>query len=306
MSGAELSHERATDETRAVQRAVDDDGSRGVLRARALPRVLHDSPAAVLLLDLVHDCVVQANPAGRELAPALGLPAPVAEWVAAARAVRADRSAYADGDDPLSRIVAGQAVDGEPLLVGPQGSPVWLTGLVLTDRQGPPQALVVLFPLDPGEDAEIRDRAVVAAGLSFTISDPRLPDNPLVFVNPAFERTTGYLGADVVGRNCRFLQGPDTDPAAVQRVRDAMAGEQFATITLLNYRKDGSAFWNELSLSPVYDAEGSLTHLVGIQADVTARVAVEQERERHLVAERTARAAAERAQLRLALLAEAT
>jgi hypothetical protein len=60
------------------------------------------------------------------------------------------------------------------------------------DADGPRQALVVLFALDAGEDAEIRDRAVVAAGLSFTISDPRLPDNPLVFVNPAFERTTGY------------------------------------------------------------------------------------------------------------------
>ena len=159
---------------------------------------------------------------------------------------------------------------------------------------------------DAGEDAEIRDRAVVAAGLSFTISDARLPDNPLVFVNPAFERTTGYTRDEVVGRNCRFLQGPDTDPAAVQEIRDALAGEQHRTVTLLNSRKDGSTFWNELSLSPVHDAEGALTHYVGIQSDVTARVGVEHERERHLAAERSARAAAEKAQRRLALLAEAT
>ena len=84
----------------------------------------------------------------------------------------------------------------------------------------------MLFALDGGEDAEIRDRAVVAAGLSFTISDPRLPDNPLVFVNPAFERTTGYSREEVQGRNCRFLQGPDTDPAAVQAVRDALRGQE--------------------------------------------------------------------------------
>ena len=64
---------------------------------------------------------------------------------------------------------------------------------------------------------------MVAAGLSFTISDPRLPDNPLVFVNPAFERTTGYRARRCEGLNCRFLQGPDTDPAAVQAVRDALA-----------------------------------------------------------------------------------
>jgi PAS domain S-box-containing protein len=159
--------------------------------------------------------------------------------------------------------------------------------------------------VDAGE-AAIRDRAVVAAGLSFTITDARRPDNPLVFVNPAFERTTGYSRAEVQGRNCRFLQGPDTDSRAVQQVRQAIERQQHATITLLNYRKDGTAFWNELSLSPVHDAQGELTHFVGIQADVTARVHVEQERERHLIAERTARAEAERAQRRLALLAEAT
>ncbi len=161
-------------------------------------------------------------------------------------------------------------------------------------------------PARSGEDAELRERAVDAAGLAFTISDPRLPDNPLVFVNPAFEQTTGYGRQEVQGRNCRFLQGPDTDPAAVQAIRDALASREHRTVTLLNYRKDGSAFWNELAVSPVLDDAGELTHFVGIQSDVTARVAVEHERERHLAAERAARAAAERAQRRLALLAEAT
>jgi PAS domain S-box-containing protein len=155
-------------------------------------------------------------------------------------------------------------------------------------------------------DAAVRDRAVVAAGLSFTITDPRADDNPLVFVNPAFERTTGYSYDEAVGRNCRFLQGADTDPAAVERVRELLGREEHGTVTLLNYRKDGSAFWNELSLSPVYDGDGELTHVVGIQADVTARVLAEQERERHLAAEQRARAEAEQAQRRLALLAEAT
>ncbi|MEX2290796.1 MAG: SpoIIE family protein phosphatase [Mycobacteriales bacterium] len=154
--------------------------------------------------------------------------------------------------------------------------------------------------------SEVRDRAVIAAGLSFTISDPRLPDNPLVFVNPAFERTTGYSREEAQGRNCRFLQGPATDPAAVQRIRDALAADEQAKVTLLNYRKDGTPFWNELSLSPVHDAAGSLTHIVGIQTDVTARVQIQQEHERHLDAERAARAEAERSQRRLALLAEAT
>ena len=290
-----------------VQEAVDDDRTGAALRLRRLPRVLHDSPACVLLLDLTDDAVVQANPAGRELVPGRSLPAGVQDWIAAAELRRTDASAYAPGDDPVSRIAAGQAVDGEPVLVASHASPLWMTGFPIPREAGAPcQALVVLFALDSGEDAEIRDRAVVAAGLSFTISDPRLPDNPLVFVNPAFERTTGYRRDEVQGRNCRFLQGPDTDPAAVQAVRDALASREHRTITLLNYRKDGSAFWNELAVSPVFDASGELTHFVGIQSDVTARVAVEHERERHLAAERAARSAAERAQRRLALLAEAT
>ena len=295
------------DETLAVQRAVEDDRSGWALRHQRLPRVLHDSPASVLLLDLQDRLVVQANPAGRGLAPARSLPSAIAGWVDEAQARRTDGRPYAPGDDPLSRVAEGVPVDGEPMLIGSPGQPVWVTGFPIPrSSDGPPQALVVMFALEAGEDAEIRDRAVVAAGLSFTISDPRLPDNPLVFVNPAFERTTGYAGTEVEGRNCRFLQGPDTDPAAVQEVRDALAREEHRTVTLLNYRKDGSAFWNELSLSPVYDAHGELTHFVGIQSDVTARVAVEHERERHLEAERSARSAAERAQRRLALLAEAT
>ena len=290
-----------------MREAVDDDRAGDALRLRRLPRVLHDSPACVLLLDLTDDAVVQANPAGRDLVPGGRLPTSVGEWGAAAGLRRTDGSAYAPGDDPVSRIAAGLAVDGEPVLVASSPSPMWLTGFPVPREPGATrQALAVLFALDAGEDAEIRDRAVVAAGLSFTISDPRLPDNPLVFVNPAFERTTGYRRDEVLGRNCRFLQGPDTDPAAVQAVRDALASREHRTITLLNHRKDGSAFWNELAISPVIDGSGELTHFVGIQSDVTARVAVEHERERHLAAERAARSSAERAQRRLALLAEAT
>ena len=170
-------------------------------------------------------------------------------------------------------------------------------------------ALAVLFDVDTGGEGlgpGLQERAVVAAGLSFTISDPRRPDNPLVFVNPAFERATGYSRDEVLGRNCRLLQGPATDPAAVKQFRDIQASGEHGTVTLLNYRRDGSAFWNEVSLSPVHDAVGTLTHYVGIQSDVTTRVAAEQERERHLQSEREARADAERAQRQLAVLAEAT
>ena len=286
---------------------VTEGGSGRALRSRRLPRVLHESPASLLLLDLSDGRVVQADAAGLDLVPGCRLPVGVAAWVRSADLRRADGSGYPPGEDPVSRIVRAESVHSEVVLVGAAQQLSEIIGFPLpAEGDRPRQSLVAVLPLDAGEEAELLDRAVVAAGLSFTVSDPRLPDNPLVFVNPAFERTTGYLRAEVEGRNCRFLQGPGTDPAAVHEIRDALAREEHRTVTLLNYRKDGTAFWNELSLSPVYDAAGRLTHVVGIQSDVTARVATEQERERHLEAERAARGVAERAQRQLALLAEAT
>jgi PAS domain S-box-containing protein len=269
-----------------------------------LPRVLHDHPAAVLLVDLADGAIVHANAAARELAGgALPLPVSTQEWTRATGLTPLAHASYDESGSPLDRAARGEAVFGEPVLVGSR--PLWATAVPLPSHE---QALVVLFELETtgGPEALIRDRAVVAAGLAFTIADPRQDDTPLVYVNPAFERTTGYSAEEVVGRNCRFLQGPSTDPEAVRRIAKALADEEHLVITLLNHRQDGTAFWNELSLSPVYDGAGVLTHFVGIQADVTPRVLAEQERAAHLAAERAARTDAEQAQSRLALLAEAT
>lgn len=104
------------------------------------------------------------------------------------------------------------------------------------------------------------------------ITDFQKPDNPLVFVNAAFERMTGYSLDEVLEKNCRFLQGEDTDPEAVEKIRMAIALGQPCLVTILNYRKDGSTFWNELSLSPILDETGTITHFVGIQRDVTTQV----------------------------------
>ena len=125
---------------------------------------------------------------------------------------------------------------------------------------------------------ELGERAIAATGCSFTISDAALPDNPLVYVNRAFEVTTGYAASEVLGRNCRFLQGDQTDPEAVGELRRALAERRSATVTLLNLRRDGSSFWNEVSVSPVLDLDGRLTHFVGVQQDVTARVLAEADR----------------------------
>nr|WP_246315707.1 SpoIIE family protein phosphatase [Kineococcus aurantiacus] len=163
------------------------------------------------------------------------------------------------------------------------------------------------------EQAALRDRAVLATGLSFTVADARTDDFPLVWVNPAFTATTGYAFEEAVGRNCRFLQGPGTDPAAPERMRAALESGQGTTVTVLNYRKDGLAFWNQVALSPIFGPDGELTHFVAIQTDVSGRVAADRARDDALAAERAARRDAEEAhrqaeehRARLDLLAEAT
>ncbi|MFK5600131.1 PAS domain S-box protein [Methylobacterium sp. HMF5984] len=114
--------------------------------------------------------------------------------------------------------------------------------------------------------------AVRATRMPMIVTDPRQPDNPILFVNAAFSRLTGYASEEIVGRNCRFLQGPDTDRDDVARVRAAIAARQPIEVALLNYRKDGTTFWNQLLLAPVKDAAGEVAYFFASQYDVTADV----------------------------------
>ncbi|MFO1117938.1 MAG: PAS domain-containing protein [Beijerinckiaceae bacterium] len=104
------------------------------------------------------------------------------------------------------------------------------------------------------------------------ITDPSRPDNPIVFANEAFQDLTGYSREEVIGRNCRFLQGPETDPAVVARLRDAIHEGRDVAVDLLNYRKDGSTFWNALYMSPVRSDDGGIRFFFASQLDVTDRV----------------------------------
>jgi two-component system, cell cycle sensor histidine kinase and response regulator CckA len=122
----------------------------------------------------------------------------------------------------------------------------------------------------------VRDEAIASVSVGILITDPHQPDNPIIYVNPAFERVTGYGAAEALGRNCRFLQGSDTDSSAVAEIRQALKEERGLRIELLNYRKDGSSFWNELTVSPLRDAKGRVTHYVGVINDRTDRKGFEQ------------------------------
>lgn len=112
-------------------------------------------------------------------------------------------------------------------------------------------------------------RSVDVSVNGVVIADAQQPGFPLVYINDRFEQVTGFTRADALGQNCRFLQGRDTNQASVQRIRDALAQQQELRIEILNYRKNGEPFWNELKISPVRDQQGVVTHFIGIQNDVT-------------------------------------
>jgi PAS domain S-box-containing protein len=111
--------------------------------------------------------------------------------------------------------------------------------------------------------------AVRATRMPMLITDPHQPDNPIVFVNNAFSKLTGYPHHEIIGRNCRFLQGPETDKRDVARIREAVERRVSIEVELLNHKKNGEVFWNRLLISPVFDADGALTWFFASQFDVT-------------------------------------
>jgi diguanylate cyclase (GGDEF)-like protein/PAS domain S-box-containing protein len=118
-------------------------------------------------------------------------------------------------------------------------------------------------------DLRLRDLAIDAATNAIFIVDVRAPGHPLVHVNRAFEKMTGYGAEESIGRDCRFLQGPDGDGPELERLRKAMDEGASASALLRNRRKDGTLFWNNIEISPVRDAAGVITHYVGVQSDFT-------------------------------------
>ena len=120
-----------------------------------------------------------------------------------------------------------------------------------------------------GASGVLFEQAMAQTRMAICLADPSQPDQPLVFVNGAFTNLTGYEEDEVLGRNCRFLQGPETDARVVAKVREAIETEDVIVVELLNYRKDGSTFWNALHLGPIYDEAGKLIYYFGSQWNVS-------------------------------------
>ena len=152
----------------------------------------------------------------------------------------------------------------------------WFVGRVTRFPSGSPTRAVVahenVTPRKRAEEAlRLRDMAVAASSNGIVITDPSQPDNPITYVNPAFERISGYSAQEVLGRNCRLLQGTDREQPALADLRAALQEGRGCQAVIRNYKKNGTLFWNQLSISPVRDEEGHLVSFVGVQNDVTER-----------------------------------
>lgn len=113
--------------------------------------------------------------------------------------------------------------------------------------------------------------AVEMTRMPMVVTDPRQNDNPIVFTNGAFLDLTGYASEEVIGKNCRMLQGPDSDAGTVAQLRKALAEQKAVAVDILNYKKDGTAFWNGLFIGPVFDKDGKLLYFFASQIDITSR-----------------------------------
>jgi PAS domain S-box-containing protein len=128
---------------------------------------------------------------------------------------------------------------------------------------------------------ELKYFALESTSCGVVISDNQQDDNPLIYVNKGFELVTGYSREEIVGLNCRFLQGKDTEQPQLEILKHAIRSGTSCQVILKNYRKDGTMFYNELNISPIRNTEGLVTHFVGVQNDVTSREIAHRELAKH-------------------------
>lgn len=254
------------------------DRDRAVERSETRRRtLLETAPDAVMLVDRETGRVVEANAAAvdlvgyaRDRLRGMALATLHPPGAADGSGGSLDRFLAADG--PLDRLEDGSALaverrDGTTVPVEVTASTVALDG-----RE---HAQVIVRDVSDRREREqelrLRQRALESASVGVSIAEADGEGFPLVYLNEEFERLTGY-GDEMLGRDCRFLQGPGTDDAAVDEIRAALDATEPVRKELLNYRRDGTPFWNELTLAPVESADGSeVTHYVGFQRDVTVR-----------------------------------
>jgi PAS domain S-box-containing protein len=161
--------------------------------------------------------------------------------------------------------------------LGDKEADALLSKQALADAAGAGGGLIASSAADANKVLDDPDfsfiKALQTAQQNFVVTDPSLPDNPIVYATQGFLNLTGYTLDQVLGRNCRFLQGPETDPKAVEKIRNAIEEGSDMSVCLLNYRVDGTTFWNQFFIAALRDAGGDITNYVGVQCKVSDQYA---------------------------------
>jgi len=265
----ETTVDEGTTMTISVPRSPDADASDQVVELRQArdryQAAFEDAFEGMVIID--DDArIVESNPEASEIygmdrQDLLGRSIPEflpddfdAVWAAFKEAGRVRDTVTVEGADGVDRTIQFSAVadvvPGQHLIVGRD----------VTER------------VERESQLNTRTRAMEAAPIGITITDPGQDDNPIVYANERFYELTGYDEEEVLGRNCRFLQGEATSSESTDEIRRALAAGEPTSVVLRNYRKDGTEFWNRLTLAPVEDEDGEITNYVGFQEDVTERV----------------------------------
>jgi PAS domain S-box-containing protein len=234
------------------------------------------APNAMLMVDMENRRIVEVNDAAVDLTgyTEAELLSESVETVHPDGEAERYMAAFAESlEDGTTR---GELPDGSPVLVERKDGttvPVEIS-LTQTTIDGRTHAIGILRDVTERRERErelrLKNRAINEASIGITIAAAD-GDYPLVYANDEFQRTTGYEWAELENQNCRFLQGDRTDEASIATIRQALDAEEPVRTELLNYRKNGTPFWNELSLAPVEDPDGTTTHFIGFQQDVTDR-----------------------------------
>jgi PAS domain S-box-containing protein len=173
---------------------------------------------------------------------------------------------FGSGEGTLGEEDVFWRADGSTIPVEYRAHPIRRDGETLG-------AVVTFVDVEPRRRAEtemrLRERALKAISQGVFITDPGRSDEPIIYVNAAFERLTGYSQSDASGRNIEFLRGPSTDPRAIDELLAAFRERREASVVMLSYRKDGSTFWDALNIAPVEGPDGQVTHFVGVVTDIT-------------------------------------
>jgi PAS domain S-box-containing protein len=240
--------------------------------------IFESSPVGKFVLEL-DGTVVQANERAAELFDTDPSALVGTQYFDETRTpVYDDGTEIPDSERPFTTVVeTGQSVYGYEHRIERRGAAdSWVSVNMAPIRDGSGAVEYVVAILEDTTDqhrreAELRrmQNAVDNAPIGITLSDPTQEDNPLIYVNSGFVEQTGYSREEALGRNCRFLQGEGTDEATVAELRRAIDAEEPVSVTIRNYRADGSAYWNYLEVAPVHDDDGEVVNFIGFQQDVT-------------------------------------